>query len=250
MAAYGTYVAVESVRAARAIKRLRADPAAEPNDTPLRRGLTRLTARFRGRVYRSRATLFGLPLIDIHVSDPVPPGGTGPHAPGERRAARGWIAIGDDACGLLLAVGDKACGFIAVGGRTVGVLSCGGIAVGVVAVGGVALGVLGIGGFAAGVYAVGGAALAWEVACGGGAVAWHAALGGGAAADGYAVGGAAWARHVNDEAARAVLLTHPLAQGWLWAPDQAGWFAVGVVLLILLMVGALLPLMYRRGTTR
>jgi RNA polymerase sigma factor (sigma-70 family) len=250
MVAYGAYVTVESVRAARAVKRLRAETAAEPNDTPLRRSLTTLTARFRGRVYRSRATLFGLPLIDIHVSDPLPPGGTGLHASGERRVARGWIAIGDDACGLLLAVGEKACGFIAIGGRTVGVLSCGGIAVGVVAVGGVALGVLGIGGFAAGVYAVGGGALAWEVACGGGAVAWQAAFGGGAIAGEYAVGGGAWARHANDETAKALLLNHPLVQNWAWSIDQAGWCAAGIVLLSLLVVGALLPLMYRREAAR
>jgi len=254
--AFGIYVTVESVRAARAVQRLRAAaPAAEPNDTPLRRRLDQVVSRFRGRVYRSRVTLFGLPLIDINVSDPGQPGQADRSSP-ERRVARGWIAIGNDARGVLLALGDVAWGFIAIGGRSVGVLSFGGLAVGVVAFGGLALGVLALGGVGVGVLALGGlgigwqaaggGAIAWDVACGGGAMAWHAAYGGGAVAHDFAVGGAAWAEHANDDTARAVLFDHPLKRGMDWYAAYNGLITGAIVGLSSLMPWAMLLLMYRR----
>jgi RNA polymerase sigma factor (sigma-70 family) len=260
MVTFGTYVTVESIRAARAVERIRAETAADtdPNDTPLRAGLIAMTARYRGRVFRTRTTFFGLPLIDIHVSDPGLPGGvSGPDAPPpEDRVACGWIAVGDDARGVLLAVGGKARGFVAIGGRTIGVLSFGGLAVGVVAVGGLALGALALGGLALGVLAFGGlgvgwqacggGAVAWDVACGGGAVAWHAAFGGGAIAHDFAVGGEALAKHANDAAAKAVLLDHPLKQAMEWYAANAGWFTTVLVLPFVLVPCGLLPLMYRR----
>lgn len=243
--AFGIYVTLESVRAARAVQRLRAEaPAAEPNDTPLRRGLDRVASRYRGRVYRSRATFLGFPLIDIHVNDPA------------QRVARGWIAIGDDARGILVAIGDVARGFIAIGGRSVGVVSIGGMAVGLVAFGGLAVGVLALGGLGAGVVALGGlgvgwqagggGAIGWDVACGGGAAAWHAAYGGAAFAHDYALGGAAWAEHVNDDAARAVLLNQPMKQGMDWYAANTGWITAAIVVFSLLLPCAMLPLMYHR----
>jgi hypothetical protein len=253
--AYGAYVGVECANAVRGVKRLRAQGPAEPNDTPLRAGLARMAGRRRGRVYRSRATLLGLPLIDVNVSDPVPPGGPGAGGGGPR-VARGWIAVGDDARGVLLAVGNKARGLVAVGGRTVGALSCGGVAFGVVAfgglavgmlaVGGLGLGVLGIGGLGVGWQACGGGAVAWDVACGGAAVAYHAAFGGGAVAHDYAVGGGAWAEHANDAAAKAVLLDHPLKQGMDWYIAHTGWVTAGLVAFAVLLPAALLLLMYHR----
>jgi zinc protease len=259
--AYGAYVTVEGVRAARGMKRLHAEapPAAEPNDSRLRAGVDAVVRRYRGRVFRSRATLFGLPLIDINCLDPELTagwGGAGP-APGGRGTARGWIAIGDDARGVLLAVGSKACGLIAFGGRTLGVFSFGGVAAGIVAVGGLALGVIGFGGLAVGGLAVGGlgvgwqawggGAVAWDVACGGGAVAWRAAYGGAAIAHDYAVGGEASARHANDEAAEAVLLEHPLVRGTKWYIANTGWCTTVIVLLSVLPTPIMLLLMYRRG---
>jgi RNA polymerase sigma factor (sigma-70 family) len=248
MVTFGAYIAIESVRASRALKRLRALAPAEPNDAPLRVGLEATAARYRGRVYRSRATLFGLPLIDINVRDPL--------AGGERQVARGWVAVGDDARGLLLAVGATARGFIAVGGRAVGVLSVGGMAAGLVAfgglavgglaVGGLGVGVLALGGLAVGWQAAGGGAFAWDVACGGGAAAWHAAYGGGALAHEYAVGGAASALHANDDAARAVLLDHPLVQGMQWYMANSTWLLGLLVLLSLLGPLTMIPLLYRR----
>jgi RNA polymerase sigma factor (sigma-70 family) len=262
MVTFGAYVTVESIRAAREVNRLRA-AGGEPNDAPLRRGLEAIASRYRGRVFRSRGTLFGLPLIDVNVSDPLPPSGPGRSdaAPVKRRVARGWIAIGDDARGILLAVGNTARGFVAVGGRAVGALSLGGIAVGLIAVGGLSVGVLAIGGLGVGVLAIGGGAvgwqaagggaIAWDVAVGGGAVARHAAFGGAAIADEYAVGGGAWVRHGNDDAAEAVLLAHPLTQGMQGYVEavtccNAAWVLVPFLLFCVLVPCAMIPLMYRR----
>jgi len=228
MVAFWAYIAVECVRLAREVKRIRAehDPDDLPNETALRAGWTAMARQFGDRVYRSEATLLGLPLIDINLSAPMPPAGgkpPGSSAPdGGRRVARGWIAIGDDARGILLAIGSTARGLVALGGRAFGVVSFGGLAQGLVAFGGLGLGVLGIGGLGAGVYAFGGGAvgwraagglaIGWDIACGGGAFAGHAAIGGAAIARDYAVGGEARARHANDAAARVVLLDHPFTR--------------------------------------
>jgi hypothetical protein len=116
-----------------------------------------------------------------------------------------------------------------------------------VGIGGLGVGAYAIGGGAVGWQACGGVAVAWDVACGGGAAAWHAAYGGAAVAHGYAVGGGAWAQHVNDEAAKAILLNHPLVRGVEWYNANTGWCTTVIVLLSLLVPGAMLPLMYRRG---
>jgi RNA polymerase sigma factor (sigma-70 family) len=249
MAVFGIYVTVETVHTARALRRIRA-AGGEPNDAPLRRRLEATASRYRGRVYRSRLTLFGLPLIDINVSDPLPQGK--PRA----AVARGWIAVGDDARGILLAVGAKARGLIAFGGIcfggicfggvAVGVLAIGGLAVGVVSFGGLGVGVLGLGGLAIGWQAAGGGAFAWDVAVGGGALAHHAAFGGAAFAHDYAVGGGAFAAHANDEAAKAVLLDHPLKHGMDWTIQNQTWFLIVIVLLSVLPTLVMIPLCYRR----
>ena len=108
-----------------------------------------------GYEYRSKATLFGWPLL--HVAQGVDP------ATGKPRVARGIIAIGDVAMGGL-AIGGFSAGLVAFGGLAVGFLALGGAAVGAVAVGGAAFG-------------------------------WYWAFGGLAVALGYAVGGLAVARH-------------------------------------------------------
>jgi RNA polymerase sigma factor (sigma-70 family) len=224
MVAFWAYIAVESVRLVREVKHIRAaqDPNDLPNETALRAGLTAMAERARDRAYRSEATFLGLPLIDINWSAPMPLGAgkhSGSAALGTRpRIARGWIAIGVDARGILLAIGSTARGLVALGGRAFGVVSIGGVALGVVAIGGLGLGVLGIGGLGAGMYAFGGGAVGWraagglavgwDLACGGGAFAGRAAIGGAAIARDYAVGGEARARHANDQAAREVILDH------------------------------------------
>jgi zinc protease len=226
--ALGVYVGVECFLLSRRINQIRAeaDPDNLPNETPLRAGWAAAADRIGDRVYRSEASLLGLPLIDVNLSAPRPPGAGKPEEEsdldGGRRVARGWIAIGDDARGILLAIGGKARGLIALGGRAVGVISLGGMALGIVALGGIGVGILGIGGLGAGAYALGGGAvgwraagglaIGWDLACGGGAIAQHAALGGAAVARDYAVGGQAYAAHANDERARRALLDHPFTR--------------------------------------
>lgn len=125
-----------------------------------------LTCRFCGKAlaetvllprpqeYRSAAELFGLPLV--HYVQGVDP------ATGKALVAKGIIAIGDIAFGVLFAMGGVAYGGIAVGGVAVGVLAFGGMALGVFALGGMAVALfLAVGGMAMSlVYALGGLALA------------------------------------------------------------------------------------------
>ncbi|MBL8843585.1 MAG: serine/threonine protein kinase [Planctomycetes bacterium] len=100
---------------------------------------------------------------------------------GERKVARGVVAIGDRAVGLLaigtvargvvalgnvaigaVAFGAFGCGGLALGGGALGVVALGGVAVGGFALGGLAVGAVAIGGFAAGGYALGGKTFAYE----------------------------------------------------------------------------------------
>ena len=255
---FQAYIAFECLRLVRVTRRIRAEarPDAVPNETALRQGLDVMAARYRGRVFRSRASFLGLPLINVNVSDPPTrePNGSD-HPMAAPRIARGWIAVGDQAQGVLLAIGGTAYGLIAIGGRAGGGLSFGGIAVGLVSVGGASLGLIGIGGLGIGISAIGGLAVGWQ-ACGGGAIAWDVACGGGAAALRGAVGGAAfardyalgpqgWATHFNDDAAKAVLLGHPLKRGMDWYIANTSWITPSIVVLSMLSI-LIYPLMYRR----
>jgi len=132
--------------------------------------------------YRSRWTLLGLPLVHVRTGA----------RPGEKMGtAKGWIAIGDRAYGILFAAGAVAVGGISMGGAAVGVIAIGGVSVGLLAVGGFALGGLAMGGGAIGITAAGGVATAWTGAQGGLAVARE-----------FALGGQALAHHANDAVAR------------------------------------------------
>lgn len=119
--------------------------------------------------YKSKASLFGLPLVHVNLG-----------YYGICRA-KGVLAIGNVATGIF-ALGGLSAGLVALGGTSVGVLALGGLAVGGLAVGGVAAGVL---------CAVGGLALSFGLALGGGAVSLSYAMGGGAFAGQVAAGGAA-----------------------------------------------------------
>ncbi len=103
--------------------------------------------------YKSKRTLFGLPLVHINI--------------GRRNHwARGIIAIGNIATGFvalggiaagLLSLGAVSFGLLlALGAVTLGGVSVGGVAIGLLAWGGIALGWLAMGGVAVGVYAAGG----------------------------------------------------------------------------------------------
>ena len=96
--------------------------------------------------YRSRRTLFGLPLVHINY-------GVGFHR------AKGIIAIGNIATGLI-AIGGLSVGLLSLGGVSLGLLlSLGGLAIGGAAAGGVAVGTkAAIGGMASAPLAIGAAA--------------------------------------------------------------------------------------------
>jgi hypothetical protein len=116
-----------------------------------------------GKRYRSKATLFGLPVIDVAL---------GPKDGELRGKAKGIIAIGDIATGGI-ALGGVARGVVAVGGLAIGLFAVGGAAVGLVcATGGAAVGGMATGGGAVGLLASGGGA-AGLVAQGGGAFGVH-----------------------------------------------------------------------------
>lgn len=118
--------------------------------------------------YKSKRTLFGLPLVHIHTRRR----GWGPPC-----RAKGILAIGDVALGAValggiafggIALGGLGVGLFALGGLALGlVLALGGVGVGILAVGGCAVGVVAIGGLALGAYSMGGAAIATRVAAGG-----------------------------------------------------------------------------------
>ena len=141
--------------------------------------------------YRSRARLFGLPLVHWRSFNRV-------RRPGEKiQPAIGWIACGERAYGILYASGGVAVGAIATGALSVGILSFGGISIGLLAFGGFSIGAVALGGGAIGLIATGGMALGW-----------HAAMGGMAAAHELACGGMARGNHVNDAVARDFFLNH------------------------------------------
>jgi hypothetical protein len=160
--------------------------------------------------YSSSARLLGLPLIDVRIGRQ--------ESGGVRGVARGWIAMGDVAIGILFSVGGVALGGIALGGIAAGLLPLGGLAIGVVALGGLALGVCAVGGGAFGLYA---------------------ALGGLAVAGSYAVGGLAVAPHANEGFSNSFFSTgkaFPAMRAWL---PYSRW-------LCLLIPLTLLPLFFRR----
>src|SRR5262249_45707776 len=116
--------------------------------------------RMLGHEYRSKLTIFGLPLV--HIASGIDP------TTGKKRIARGIIAIGDIAQGGV-AIGGVAFGGLVFGGLGVGVISLSGLAVGLLtfgggsiglifAYGGLAIAPIAFGGLAYGYYAFGGAA--------------------------------------------------------------------------------------------
>ena len=102
--------------------------------------------------YRSRATLFGLPLVHVVMGWSVNP------ETGRPRVAKGIIAVGHVAFGVV-AIGGVAVGALSFGGLAIGLAAAGGLAVGVLlALGGLAIGAVAVGGAACGYYALGGGA--------------------------------------------------------------------------------------------
>ena len=94
-----------------------------------------------GFYYVSSARLFGLPLVHIAM---------GQQADSSKGVAKGIIAVGDMAFGVLFAFGGFAVGGISIGGAALGIIAVGGGAFGAVTVGGLAVGLLAFGGLAVG----------------------------------------------------------------------------------------------------
>jgi hypothetical protein len=159
--------------------------------------------------YKSSLSLLGLPLIHVAIG---PPEGSR----GIRGIAKGWIAIGDIAFGIVLAVG----------GLAVGVLSLGGISIGVLALAGLSVGAWSVGGLAIGVFALGG-----------GAVAAWAAQGGLAVATEYAVGGLAIGAQANTDAARSYFESSAFFSVSALAAPYSRWL---LLLAVLVPIGAVL----------
>lgn len=124
------------------------------------------------REYKSKAKLFGIPLVHICFG-----GRYGP-----RGKARGIIAIGDLAFGVI-AIGGLAAGVISFGGLAFGLLfALAGVSMGGFAVGGLAVGFYALGGLALGMWTFGGLSIAGQVAGGGLAISGQVAVGGEASA--------------------------------------------------------------------
>lgn len=113
--------------------------------------------------YKSKRTLFGLPLVHIHLGRGM-------------CRAKGILAIGTAAKGVLsiglfsvglFSLGIFSVGLLSLGCITVGLLSGGALSVGLISAGGVAVGGLAVGGLAIGEYALGGCALGARIALGG-----------------------------------------------------------------------------------
>jgi zinc protease len=224
------------------------------------------SSRWEGRQWRSRASLFGLPLIDINFSSPksetlISKATLSALVEGKLGTARGWIAFGDRAFGILFACGSRAFGGVAVGGLSVGVFAFGGLAAGLVSIGGASFGIAAIGGLAVGGLAWGGAAIGalasgglavgW-LAFGGAAFGWHAAKGGLAWAHDFAVGGSATAAHANDALAKKLVTDSSffqLAQSTMQhaVPFLRGpWFIIVTLAISLLFPAIMIAVGYRR----
>ena len=133
--------------------------------------------------FRSRASLFGLPLVHVRLGDRFDV---------LRGPVKAWIAIGSShAVGVIFASG----------GIAIAPFSFGGIAIGLLPFGAIAFGVFPIGAIAIGGWAYGALAIGWQVFCGCG-IAWKAAMGGLAIAHDFAVGGIALAAQANTETAK------------------------------------------------
>ena len=222
---------IQAVRLSKLVSHLRKQITAEqdPNQSVLAaygKSMGLHTSR-KGRSYTSELELFGYPLLDVQFSDIDSSGIQLDKTKSQH--ARGWIALGDRATGILFAAGRRAKGFVACGGIALGVISFGGVSVGVISFGGLALGLIAIGGGAVGYEAAGGGAIGWNSAAGGAAIAWHAAFGGLAIAMEYAVGGGAFAAEANTPAAQAVVERDSLNYLLKWMNENMTLFVMGTI---------------------
>lgn len=221
-------------------------------------GIVQWLKQWEGRHWTSKTKLLGLPLFQIAMANPEDqwrmPSQKEREESRETQIARAWIAVGEVAYGVLLAIGGRAAGTIAMGGIATGVFAFGGIGIGIITFGGLAVGLLSFGACSVGVWAYGATAMGW-MAMGAFAIAWKAAVGAFAISYEYAVGEqTSFARHANDAAARQIAETSDffqsaqMVQNWLAEAGPLGGF--GLVLCVSLLPAAVLILCgYRRRKT-
>jgi RNA polymerase sigma factor (sigma-70 family) len=155
--------------------------------------------------YRSRLSLFGLPLVHIRIGDRFAV---------LKKPVTAWIAVGNSAVGGLFAFGGLAIAPLSLGGLSIGVLSVGGLGIGIFALGGIALGVWTL---------FGGLLVGWQAFGGCLTIAWNAAMGDFALAHDFALGHFARAAQANNDIAKQFIepnLFFHCAQfinrHWLW----------------------------------
>lgn len=118
-----------------------------------------ISSYFRGYVYDSKTTLFGMPLVSIRLR-------LFGRVMRSQDVARGVIAIGNIAVGAV-SLGLMSVGLFSVGALSVGLLALGALAFGLAALGPVAVGLLAFGPVAAGLWYAGGVtALGGRIAVG------------------------------------------------------------------------------------
>ena len=111
--------------------------------------------RPRGFEYKSKKTLFGLPLIHICFL----------YSRHRIKVAKGIIAIGAISVGFF-SIGILTFGLLALGALALGLFSFGAISIGAIALGSIAIGYFSAGAISVGVYSLGSIAIAKEIAIG------------------------------------------------------------------------------------
>ena len=111
--------------------------------------------RPRGFEYKSKKTLFGLPLIHICFL----------YSRHRIKVAKGIIAIGSISVGIF-SIGLLSLGLLTLGVLALGLLSFGAICIGAVAIGSISIGYLTLGAISIGFYSLGSIAVAKEIAIG------------------------------------------------------------------------------------
>ncbi|MGP1309324.1 MAG: hypothetical protein ACTS27_03910 [Phycisphaerales bacterium] len=182
----------------------------------------------RGRRWRSGATVFGFPVVDVAFG------------PDESKGERMGKPRG------LIALGDMPVGGVAIGGMPVGVVSVGGMSVGVCTLGGLSLGALtAFGGMAVSLgMAVGGMAMG-AMSFGGVAIGYFAR--GGTAIGRFARGGRAFGQHTIDRRSNDPIASQAFADvAWFYGSGGGPWqpaLVLGAVFLILTAAIGLLAIL-------
>jgi RNA polymerase sigma factor (sigma-70 family) len=161
--------------------------------------------------FRSRLSLFGLPLVHVRIGDRFDI---------LRGPVKAWIAIGSShSVGVIFASG----------GIAIAPVSFGGVAIGLLPFGAISMGMFSIGAISLGVWAYGGLAIGWQVFCGVG-VAWNAAMGGMAIAHDFADGRIARAAQANTEIAAQFFGQSPFFRCANIISDHGIWLMLGWII--------------------